>query len=172
MLVDRYAKRFLMPHEMDYYTPGDHWATFTINGICCGLLICFDLRFPELYRELVKRGVKVVFQSSFAAGFDGPGIHGQIMPATLQANAANNGLWISAPNSSRHYSRWGSLFIRPDGSVAERLPRNRAGLMVNTVDLAREHYDPVSPARELVMRGQLHNGRCVRDARSRDRQSL
>ncbi|MHC5138734.1 MAG: carbon-nitrogen hydrolase family protein, partial [Planctomycetota bacterium] len=51
-LVDRYDKRFCTQIDSDNYTPGDHFVHFEVNGVRCSLLICFDLRFPELYREL------------------------------------------------------------------------------------------------------------------------
>ncbi|HOF18139.1 MAG TPA: carbon-nitrogen hydrolase family protein [Phycisphaerae bacterium] len=168
-IVDRYDKRFLTPADLEYYTPGNRAVTFRIGEITCGLLICFDLRFPELYRELCRRGVTVLFQSFYNARFRGPGIHEHIMRQTVQAHAAMNGMWVSAPNSSTPYCRWGSVFVRPDGFIAGRLPKNRAGIMVNTVDPSRRLYDPVSIPRELVMKGVLHNGRLVRDVRSADR---
>jgi len=166
VILDRYDKRFLMPGELEHYTPGNRFVTFTINGVKCGLLICFDLRFPELYRQLLKRGVRVVFQSFYNARMDGPGVHEHIMRQTLQAHAACNSMWLSAPNSTNRFSRWSSVFITPDGVIAKSLPRHRAGVMVNTVDLAEKFYDPVSPFRHLAINGTLHNGRLVKDPRS------
>jgi predicted amidohydrolase len=168
-IVDRYDKRFLMPGDLAVYSPGDHFVTFELKGLTCGLLICYDLRFPELYAELYKRGVRVLFQSFQNAGFDGPGIHQHIMRQTLQARAATNAIWISAPNSSAPYCRWGSVFIQPDGRIAARLPRTRAGLMVNDVDPAARFYDAGSRYRDVALAGRLNNGRLVRDPRSRAR---
>ena len=34
--------------EHDYFTPGSRLCTFTLDGVKCGLIICYDLRFPEL----------------------------------------------------------------------------------------------------------------------------
>ena len=34
--------------EHEVYTPGDHLVTFTLDGVRCGLLICYEVRFPEL----------------------------------------------------------------------------------------------------------------------------
>ena len=171
-ITDRYDKRFCMRGELDFYSPGDHFVTFRINGITCGLLICFDLRFPEIYRELLKLGVRVLFQSFHNGRMDGPGIHEHIMPQTLQAHAACNSMWISAPNSSAYYSRWGSVFITPDGRITGRLTRNRAGMMVNTIDLSEKFYDPVTPYRHLAMKGTYHTGKLVHDPRSRNRKRI
>ena len=38
-------------------------TVFDVDGFRCGVLICYDYRFPELYRELKQAGVQVLFQS-------------------------------------------------------------------------------------------------------------
>ena len=47
--------------EDDYYTPGDHLCRFTLDGISCGLIICYDVRFPELIRSLTVPGLDMLF---------------------------------------------------------------------------------------------------------------
>lgn len=47
--------------EHEVYTPGDHLVTFTLDGVRCGLLICYEVRFPELWRTLALRGAQVIF---------------------------------------------------------------------------------------------------------------
>lgn len=47
--------------EHEVYTPGNHLVTFTLDGVRCGLLICYELRFPELWRTLALRGAQVMF---------------------------------------------------------------------------------------------------------------
>ncbi|MBN2316524.1 MAG: carbon-nitrogen hydrolase family protein, partial [Sedimentisphaerales bacterium] len=41
MIVDRYDKRFCTGGDLKHYSPGDHFVTFDINGVRCGLLICY-----------------------------------------------------------------------------------------------------------------------------------
>ena len=47
--------------EHESFTPGDHLCTFTLDGVRCGLIICYDLRFPELTRSLVLQGADLLF---------------------------------------------------------------------------------------------------------------
>jgi predicted amidohydrolase len=157
-IVTRYDKRFGTSGDLDYYTPGNRFTTFELNGVKCSLLICFDLRFPELYRELYKLGVQCVFQSFYNARQRGPSIHTQIMRQTMQCHAATNHFWVSMTNSSGYYSPYPSCFIQPDGVIAGQLRLNRAGMMVNTVDLGRDFYDPMVGFREIAVAGQLTNG--------------
>ncbi len=168
-LVDRYDKRFCTPGDLDHFTPGNRFVTFTLNGVKCSLLICFDLRFPELYRELYKLGAQCVFQSFYNARQRGPSVHTHIMRQTMQCRAATNHFWISMTNSSGYYAPYPSCFIQPDGMIAEQLRANRPGMTVNTVDLSREFYDPMIGFREMALAGKLHNGPDnINDARSKN----
>lgn len=168
-LVDRYDKRFCTPGDLDHFTPGKRFVTFTLNGVKCSLLICFDLRFPELYRELYKLGVQCVFQSFYNARQRGPSVHTHIMRQTMQCHAATNHFWISMTNSSGYYSPYPSCFIQPDGMIAEQLRANRPGMMVDTVDLNREFYDPMTDFREMALAGKLNNSPGnINDPRSKD----
>jgi len=168
-IVNRYDKRFCTSGDLEHYAPGNRFTTFDLNGVRCSLLICFDLRFPELYRELYKLGVQCVFQSFYNARQRGPSIHTQIMRQTMQCHAATNHFWVSMTNSSGYYSPYPSCFIQPDGVIAGQLRPNRAGMMVNTVDLSRDFYDPMADFRELAIASKLTNGPGnIDDPRSRD----
>lgn len=169
---DRYDKRFCTGGDLTAYTPGDRFVTFSVNGVKCSLLICYDLRFPELYRELHTLGVQAIFQSFHNGYTDGPGIHNKIMRQTVQAHAGINYFWISANNSSGYYSRWPSVFIRPDGSIARSLRQNRAGMVVETIDTTRQFYDASRSYRDRAMRGILHSGKLISDPRQADHRSL
>ena len=47
--------------EQDYFTAGDHLCVFTLDGVRCGVIICYDLRFPELARTLALHGIDLLF---------------------------------------------------------------------------------------------------------------
>ena len=172
-IKDRYDKRFCLKGELRRYSPGNHFVNFTINNVKCSLLICFDLRFPEIYRELYKNGVKCIFQSFYNARQKGPSIHTHIMRQSMQCRAATNGFWVSMANSSGYYSPYSSCFIQPDGMIAGQLKKNRAGLMVNKVDLSRNFYDPMMEFRKLAIKGKLDNSSgSMKELRSRNRKCL
>ena len=168
-IVDRYDKRFCIKAELRRYTPGDRFVNFNVNGVKCSLLICFDLRFPEIYRELYKQKVNCIFQSFYNARQKGPSVHTHIMRQTMQCRAATNYFWISMSNSSGYYSPYPSCFIQPDGKIARRLKPNRAGVMVNTVELKRKFYDPMDGFRDMAIKGKLSNApKTIRDPRSKN----
>lgn len=183
-IVDRYDKRFCtggscldVTTDLAHYTPGDHAAIFEIDGYRCAVLICYDYRFPELYRNLKQRGVEVLFQSFHNARRDGQtfrrrNLWKQIVPATMMCRAATNSFWISATNSTAKYSMWANFFVRPDGRVTGRLEVHVPGVLISDVDPSLELWDASAPWRDRAMQGTLHSGELIDDPRSRDRSCL
>ncbi len=172
-IVNRYDKRFCTPGDLKRMTPGNHFVNFDINGVKCSLLICFDLRFPELYRELYKEGVNCIFQSFYNAKQSGPSVHTHIMRQTMQSHAATNNFWVSMSNSSGYYSPYPSCFIQPDGEITGQLKANISGMMINKVDMKKKFYDPMQDFRQIAISGKLNNGTGkVSDPRSKNRTSL
>lgn len=182
-LVDRYDKRFCTgppdgkAGDLTHFTPGDHFVTFDINGVCCGVLICHDFRYVELYREYHKLGVKMMFHSYYntvapPATRKQLSLLGTIVPACMQAYAANYLMHVSATNSARQVSCWGGFFVTPDGTIADKVPRGRTGMIVNVADPDKAWYDGAGNWRSRAMCGVYNSGKLVKDARSRDRKLL
>ena len=169
-VADRYDKRFCTGGDLRHSSPGDHFVTFSVKNVRCGLLICYDIRFPELYRQYHKLGVEVLFHSFYNARQKPGSIHPKIMPPTAQARAATNAMFLSVNNSSARHS-WQSLFITPDGLIAKKLPLDEPGVMVNLVDTSKRYYDASRPYRLDSINGKWNSGEIVVDARSKDRQS-
>jgi predicted amidohydrolase len=46
--------------ESDGIEPGEELVTFDMDGVRVGLAICYDLRFPELFRILALRGAEII----------------------------------------------------------------------------------------------------------------
>ena len=155
--VGRYDKRFCTSGDLKFYTSGQRFVTFEIKGFTCGLLICYDVRFPELYRAYKKRGVQVLFHSFYNARRKGANIHTTIMRPSLQAHAASNYFYISANNSSGYYQSWPSVFVLPDGIIKASCRQHRAGLILNEIDAKDRFYDAAEAYRERAMAGILHS---------------
>jgi predicted amidohydrolase len=186
-VAERYDKRFLGGPDLDHYSPGSHFSTWTIDGVSCGALICYDYRFPELYRHYVMLDVELMFHSfhaghaspervaeigaamgpehaplNQAATFTYPGI---TMPAVMTASAACNNVWISCPNTSAPESMWPAFFVRCDGVTTGRLERNMPGLLISVVDTELDLYDSTGPWRRRAITGVLHSGELADDDR-------
>lgn len=53
--------RFRLMEEDVYLDSGREAVVFELDGITCGVVICYDLRFPEFVRKLALMGAKVLF---------------------------------------------------------------------------------------------------------------
>jgi predicted amidohydrolase len=179
-IIDRYDKRFCTGDrdrrsgDLAHYTPGNHFTVFEIDGLRCGLLICHDFRYDELYREYKKQHVQLMFHSYYNAGTSAAklrrdNILGTIVRPTMQTYAANNYMWISASNSCRPAACWPSFVVRPDGRLTGTLRNNRSGVLISTVDTNKHYYDASRLWRDQALKGVFHSGKMVRDARSHRR---
>ena len=104
--------------ESQHMLPGDEVVTIPTDLATFGLAICYDLRFPELFRQLSSRGMEVLlFPSAFtlATGKD----HWHVL---LRARAIENQCYIVAANQcGKHTERLSSfghsLIIDPWGRI-------------------------------------------------------
>jgi deaminated glutathione amidase len=170
-ITDRYDKRFCTGGDLEYFTPGDHFVTFKVNGVNCGLLICYDVRFPELYREYRKLDCDVIFQSFHNARQKKGSIHPVIMPVSAQAHAATNYFYMSLTNSSAPES-WPCHFITPDGLIQNKLPVNIPAILISDVDKAVKYYDASKDYRSDAIGGKLNSGETVKDTMSVNRRVI
>ncbi len=113
--------------ESEHEEPGGEIVTAPLGGeladITLGLSVCYDLRFPELYRILAVRGARLIAVPSaftLATGRD----HWEVL---LRARAIENQAFVIAPNqvgeAAPHYSSYGrSAIVDPWGVVLAVAP--------------------------------------------------
>lgn len=100
--VARYRKIHLFDVDLESDTaysesstiaPGDEIVTFDLDGVTVGLAICYDLRFPEIFRILALRGAEVIILPAaftMATGKD----HWETL---IRARAIENSVYMVAP---------------------------------------------------------------------------
>jgi predicted amidohydrolase len=123
--------------ESEHETPGDEIVTSeTDDGVALGLSICYDLRFPELYRILALRGARILLVPAaftFATTRD----HWQ---ALLRARAIENQAFVVAANQIGEFApgRAGgrSMIVDPWGVVLAQA-QDEPGVIVAELDLVR-----------------------------------
>lgn len=75
------------------YRPGDRAVMADVDGVPVGLTVCYDLRFPHLYRDLAKAGAQILTVPSAFAPETGAA-HWEVL---LRARAIETGAFILAP---------------------------------------------------------------------------
>ena len=148
-------------------TPGDHAVVASVDGIGLGLSICYDLRFPELYRALSVAGAALLAVPAVFTERTGRD-HWEVL---LRARAIENGAFVLAAGACGHggpgaIPAWGhSMVVDPWGRIIATAGAGeaivRAELDLALVDATRRQIpvlvnrrpDALPPVREVVVGG-------------------
>jgi deaminated glutathione amidase len=126
--------------ESEHSEPADEIVlSETANGTELGLTICYDLRFPELYRILALRGARVV---TVPANFTRVTGEAHWEPL-LRARAIEDQVFVIAPGQGRGEGPEGdsygnSMIVDPWGEVLARAGGEGEAVVVADLDLARQ----------------------------------
>ena len=132
--VDLPGMRF---HESHTFSPGTEVTTFETRFGTMGLAICFDLRFPELFRAMAARGAKVIFLPAQFNLTTGPA-HWEL---SLRSRAVDNELFVVGASAARYegfsYECWGhSTVVDPLGTVIASCDETEQ-ILYSELDLGR-----------------------------------
>ena len=123
--------------ESDRVCPGESMETVTTELGVFGISICYDVRFPELYRLLALKGAQVIFVPASFTKETGEA-H---LEALLRARAIENGCYlVSAAQTGTKpaYTAYGnSMVIDPWGRVTARAG-TEPGILYGEIDLTYE----------------------------------
>jgi deaminated glutathione amidase len=128
------------------YKPGQEISLVNWGRFNCGLSICYDLRFPELYRLYVNKGAHLLFvPASFTYQ---TGLKHWV--PLLKARAIENQCYILAPNqvgigagTLKTYGH--SIILDPDGNTLVEAGDSEEGVFMASVDFdyqmsIRKHF--------------------------------
>jgi deaminated glutathione amidase len=109
--------------ESEYEQAGEEIVSAAVEGVDLGLTVCYDLRFPELYRILAVRGARLIAVPSAFTAVTGRD-HWEVL---LRARAIENQAFLIAPNqigeAAPHYSSYGhSAIVDPWGTMLATAP--------------------------------------------------
>lgn len=122
--------------ESDLYRPGKEARLAALPGAVLGMTICYDLRFPHLYRSLAKAGATIMTVPAAFMKMTGEA-HWHVL---LRARAIENGCFVIAP------AQWGnpygarlsyghSLIIDPWGRILADAGGGGEGVVMANLDM-------------------------------------
>jgi predicted amidohydrolase len=139
--------------ESEAYTPGAEAVVARTPFADVGLTICYDMRFPYLYRALASAGATII---TVPAAFTRPTgeAHWEVL---LRARAIETGAFVLAPAQGGKHAdgrgTWGrSLIVGPWGDILAASHDDEPGVIAATLDL-----DAAARARQAIP--ALKNGR-------------
>jgi deaminated glutathione amidase len=120
--------------ETRHFQEGKQKTIATIQSIKVGLSICYDLRFPELYREYYRKGVKILCIPSAFTYATGK----KDWEVLLRVRAIENRCYVLAPNQIG-YNPAGvllyghSMIVSPDGTVMKEASGNKEEILYGNI---------------------------------------
>ena len=121
--------------ESDHFAAGNRLVLAETRGLRLGLTICYDLRFPQLYRALAKAGAGIIMVPS-AFTFPSGRAHWHVL---LRARAIETGSFIVAPaqcgthaDGRRTYGH--ALIVSPWGEILAEAPTDDANAQAGAND--------------------------------------
>jgi predicted amidohydrolase len=126
--------------ESEHSEPaGEIVLSETADGAGLGLTICYDLRFPELYRILALRGARIISVPANFTRVTGEA-HWEVL---LRARAIENQAFVIAPGQGNRPGPEGdsygnSMIVDPWGEVLARAPGEGEHVIAAELDLARQ----------------------------------
>jgi predicted amidohydrolase len=143
--------------ESATYEPGERAVTAQAGDLKLGMTVCYDLRFPALYRALALAGAEVM---TIPSAFTRPtgAAHWEVL---MRARAIETGSFVLAPaQGGRHEDGRGtyghSIAIAPWGEVLGHLDHDEPGVLFADLDLE-------APAKARAAIPALRNARSFTD---------
>jgi predicted amidohydrolase len=124
--------------ESRHVEAGSEAVTADTDMCRVGLSICYDLRFPELYRKLTRAGAQVIFVPSAFTAQTGKD-HWHVL---LRSRAIENQVYVVAPaqagrHSDRRQSYGHSLAVDPWGRILAEAGEEEGAIVTAELDLER-----------------------------------
>ncbi len=122
--------------ESDIFTAGQNLAIFDYRNLRLAVLICYDIRFPELARKAALAGAQILVVPAAFNTTTGPA-HWEVL---LRSRAVDNQLFVMAASPARNpeasYQAWGhSMLVDPWGTIVVEAGTTEEILYAN-LDLA------------------------------------
>jgi len=131
-----YRKVNLATHERGHFAAGNELPVFTLSVrgemVKTGVQLCRELRFPEQWRYLARRGAQVILHLNNAIGssFEQP-----VWRSHLVSRAAENQRFVVSVNNAAAAQKCPSLAVAPNGQVLAELVSGQLGLVRVELDL-------------------------------------
>jgi NAD+ synthase (glutamine-hydrolysing) len=97
-IAGRYDKLHLTGDDKHYFAAGVGAKVFDINGLKTGLLICYDVRFPEPFRYVREQGAELIVVILNACGKETWKL--PVLEGAFRTRAAENSCFVAAANAA------------------------------------------------------------------------
>lgn len=155
-IAGTYRKIHPFGQERDHYREGDSLFVFQLGPFTATVFICYDLRFPEIFRAAVTRGVNLFFICA-----NWPAARGHHWEILLRARAIENQAFVCACNRTGRdpdiLYNGGSCAVLPDGAFGLQMGESqgvkKVELSFEDLNRARTNFCSLDDRRPGIYRG-------------------
>jgi predicted amidohydrolase len=153
-VIARYRKQYpFYPYEKNV-SGSDNFVVFEVPGVGkVGLIICYDIWFPEIIRQLTWMGAAAIIAPTLTNTIDR-----DVELAISRANAATNQVYFFGLNNAGRLGHGQSIVVGPDGTIIHQASASRE---IITVEMDFNH---VRRVRERGLHGLGQPLKSFRDA--------
>ncbi len=153
-IVARYDKTHLTDADERVFAPGDELPVRQLGDWTVALQICFDMRFPENWRILRRKGAELVIHLSNASRSSAWKV--PVLEGAVRSRAAENGMFVVSANDARVPQMMVSAIVDPQGRDLARAPEGEEALIVAELDRSAVRDDYLSARRTDLWRQPPH----------------
>ena len=143
-----YDKRALYGWDEENFSPGNENGIFEIDGIKIGVRICFEIRFPEYFRELYCENTDLDIVLMYDVSDKDDETRYQMIRGHLITRAVENVTPVLSVNALKPNQTAPTCFINASGAVCKEFEKNREGMLIydfekkelNLGELGRKRY--------------------------------
>lgn len=137
--TEHYDKRALWGWDADNFTPGTGGGIFDIDGMRFGVRICYEVRFPEYFRELYKSGTDADIVLFYDTSDTDDTERYSMIRGHLQTRAVENVTTVISVNALSPYQTAPTAVFDGSGRCMGECLRNSPGLL--TFELEKRDDD-------------------------------
>jgi omega-amidase len=148
-----YHKRALWGWDREHFRPVLSRGVYSIDNVRISLRICYEVRFPEYFRELFRERVEIACVSLCDIEKKPNPNRYELMMSQLRTRAVENAMHVLSVNSISGHQTAPTCSIDPDGVVLESAPLNEETLLIVEYDRSESNFGRdgrIKHSRELL----------------------
>lgn len=130
MTTENYHKRALWGWDKDNFTIGNKEGIFKIDGLKIGVRICFEVRYPEYFRELYRENTALNIILFYDVADSDDIERYELIKSHIRTRAVENVTYTMSVNSIRPYQTAPTGIFDKSGRTINELERNKEDLLI------------------------------------------
>lgn len=143
-----YGKRALYGWDKDNFETGKETGIFEIQGIKIGVRICFEIRFPEYFRELYKEGTDINIVLFYDVSDNENAERYNMIKGHLQTRAVENVTTTISVNAVFPYQTAPTAVFDKSGIICKECNSNKEEMLI--YDFVKKEEDFGEKGRRLI----------------------